>query len=303
MPLTPTIQADADGRDAAPAIADNLASWNDRADIHAHGAYGDLSGLLHDPNAITGVARRDHDAIRSFLPNATIQSLNILHLQCHIGTDTLCWPRLGAAGTWGLDFSPAALDHARDLADKAGVNITYVQGDARFAADAPGLRARLATFDAIVTSAGTITWLPELTDWALSIERLLAPGGVFMIRDDHPILSALAFSGTEVISDYKSGSLSSYDMDVTYVTDPDNEVAAKRLAHTKNHNWTHDLQEIVEALTSAGLSIEALKEDEVAEWQSLPMLEYHPEDETWRMPAGSPRIPLMFSIVARKCSP
>ena len=41
MPLTPTIQADADGRDAAPAIADNLASWNDRVEIYTTDAYGD----------------------------------------------------------------------------------------------------------------------------------------------------------------------------------------------------------------------------------------------------------------------
>ena len=286
--------------DSASAIADNRASWNDRAEVHANGGYGDLSQLVTDSTVITGVAQRDLEALRPHLPNSSPLGLKLLHLQCHIGTDTLCWPRLGARETWGLDFSPAALEHARDLAGKAGVAVTYVEGDARFAADIPELAAHLGTFDAIVTSAGTITWLPELTEWARSIERLLAPGGTFMIRDDHPLLAALGFAGTEVVCDYKSGSLSSYDMDVTYVTDPDNENAARKLAHTKNHNWSHDFQEIIEALTSAGLSIEALREDEVAEWQSLPILEFHPEDESWRMPAGLPRIPLMFTIVARK---
>lgn len=282
------------------AVLDNLASWNDRADVHANGGYGDLNALAHDPNAITGVARRDYDAIRPFLPSASLEGLKLLHLQCHIGTDTLCWPRLGAAEVWGLDFSSTALEYAQRLADKANVDVTYVEGDARFAADVPELAGHLGTFDAIVTSAGTITWLPELDEWARSIARLLTPGGIFMIRDDHPLLSALDFSGTDIVSDYKSGSISSYDMDVTYVTDPDNESSERRLAHTKNHNWSHDFQEIVEALTSAGLSIEALREDEVAEWQSLPMLEFHSDDESWRMPAGLPRIPLMFSIVARK---
>ncbi len=285
---------------AAEAVLDNLASWNDRADVHANGGYGDLDELAHDPDAVTGVTRRDYDSIRPFLPNTSLEGLKLLHLQCHIGTDTLCWPRLGAAEVWGLDFSPTALEYARRLAKEARVGITYVEGDARFAADVPELAGHLGTFDAIVTSAGTITWLPELDEWARSIERLLTPGGVFMIRDDHPLLAALGFGGTEVVSDYKSGSLSSYDMDVTYVTDPENECSGQRLAHTKNHNWSHDFQEIVEALTSTGLSIEALREDEVAEWQSLPMLEFHSEDVSWRMPAGLPRIPLMFSIVARK---
>ena len=290
----------ADTQGTAKAVLDNLASWNDRADVHANGGYGDLGELVHNPDAVTGVARRDYDSIRPFLPNASLEGLKLLHLQCHIGTDTLCWPRLGAAEVWGLDFSPTALEYARRLADKAHVDVTYVESDARFAADAPELAGHLGTFDAIVTSAGTITWLPELDEWARSIERLLTPGGIFMIRDDHPLLSALGFSGTKIVSDYKTGSISSYDMDVTYVTDPHNEISEQQLAHTKNHNWSHDFQEIIEALTSAGLSIEALREDEVTEWQSLPMLEFHPEDESWRMPAGLPRIPLMFSIVARK---
>ncbi|MGH3810570.1 MAG: SAM-dependent methyltransferase, partial [Pseudonocardiaceae bacterium] len=42
-----------------------------------------------------------------------------VHLQCHIGTDTLSLTRLGARMT-GLDFSSAALAHARRLAERAG---------------------------------------------------------------------------------------------------------------------------------------------------------------------------------------
>ena len=283
--------------DDAPLIDENRASWDDRAEVHAHGGYGDLSALTGDPRAITGVARRDYEALRPHLPNNTVEGLKLLHLQCHIGTDTLCWPRLGAAETWGLDFSPAALAHARELARQAGVEVRYAEGDARFAADA--LQDHIGTFDAIVTSAGTITWLPDLADWARSIERLLAPGGAFMIRDDHPLLAALGFSGLEACCDYVSGSQSSYDMDVTYTTDPGND-ATRRLAHTRNHNWTHDFAEIASALLGAGLSIEGFAEDEVAEWQSLPMLEFHAEDESWRLPQGSPRLPLIFTIVARK---
>lgn len=58
--------------------------------MHANGGYGDLGELVHDPDAITGVARRDYDSVRPFLPNASLEGLKLLHLQCHIGTDTLC---------------------------------------------------------------------------------------------------------------------------------------------------------------------------------------------------------------------
>lgn len=48
------------------------------------------------------------------------------------------------------------------------------------------------SFDVIVTSNGTITRLPDLEDWAHSITPpLLADGGIFMIRDNHPLLCTL----------------------------------------------------------------------------------------------------------------
>ncbi|MBE3075700.1 MAG: class I SAM-dependent methyltransferase [Actinobacteria bacterium] len=37
-----------------------------------------------------------------------------MHLQCHIGTDTIALSRLGARMT-GLDISPAAIEQARAL--------------------------------------------------------------------------------------------------------------------------------------------------------------------------------------------
>lgn len=43
----------------------------------------------------------------------------LVHLQCHIGTDTLSWAKLGAQVT-GVDFSPAALAAARRLAADSG---------------------------------------------------------------------------------------------------------------------------------------------------------------------------------------
>jgi 2-polyprenyl-3-methyl-5-hydroxy-6-metoxy-1,4-benzoquinol methylase len=51
----------------------------------------------------------------------------VLHLQCHIGRDTLCLVRRGALAT-GLDFSSAALDVARGLAEETGLKAHFVQG-------------------------------------------------------------------------------------------------------------------------------------------------------------------------------
>ncbi len=48
-----------------------------------------------------------------------VRGLEVLHLQCHFGADTLCLAQRGATVT-GLDFSEPAIAAARSLADELG---------------------------------------------------------------------------------------------------------------------------------------------------------------------------------------
>lgn len=63
-----------------------------------------------------------------------VRGLDGLHLQCHIGTDTVSLGRLGAPMT-GVDFSPPAIEEARRLAEFAGVDATFVESDVYEATD------------------------------------------------------------------------------------------------------------------------------------------------------------------------
>ncbi|MFT8705491.1 class I SAM-dependent methyltransferase [Bifidobacterium aquikefiricola] len=274
-------------------VHQNLENWNDRASVHMHGGYGDIDSFINNTEEITSVVRRDYAVLAPFLGSQGIENRRLLHLQCHIGLDTVSWYRLGARGVCGLDFSDVALAYARSIAQRAQVPVRFVQGDARHSDQA--LTPVEHRFDVVVTSVGTITWLPDLTEWAQSIANLLVPGGVFMIRDDHPLLFALDNSGLNVVQDYFSGTESSYDSNSSYT-----EGSAGKIEHTRNHNWAHDFHEITESLIHAGLTIENIGEYEVADWQSLPMLTADENDGGWRMPDQYPRIPLTFSIVAKK---
>lgn len=270
-------------------LAENRDNWDDRAAVHAESAFYEVERLVSDPGYISGVARRDFEALSPLLPQASLAELSVLHLQCHIGTDTISWLRLGAREAWGLDFSPASLAHARRIAQRAGASATFVEGDARFASHAID-----RDFDVVVTGTGAITWLPDLGDWAHSIADLLVPGGVFLLRDDHPLLDALGYESLTVTEDYLSGTGSiDYESDESYV-----EGSAGKIAHTANHNWRHDFQEIVGSLLAAGLSIEAFRESPYAEWKALPLLVE--TEQGWTMPEGMPKIPLSFAIAARK---
>ena len=125
-----------------------------------------------------------------------MQDLSLLHLQCHIGTDTVSWARLGAVDVAGIDLSPNSLRHADRIAKADGRSIEWVEGDVRFASTLIDRR-----FDIVVTSAGTIVWLRDLDSWARSIHDLLKPGGVFMIRDDHPIVATMDNGPWEITGD------------------------------------------------------------------------------------------------------
>ena len=86
----------------------NKASWDERAAAHAASAEYRVQQFLDDPNYLSDVVRFDLPLLGS------ISGQRGVHLQCHIGTDTLSLARLGASMT-GFDFSAAALAEARVL--------------------------------------------------------------------------------------------------------------------------------------------------------------------------------------------
>lgn len=121
------------------------------------------------------------------LPDIT--GLDIVHLQCHIATDTISLARRGAKSVTGLDFSPASLKEARRLADSAarGEKLKFVEGSVY---DALSL-LKPASFDMVFTGIGALCWLPDIRGWAHIVASLLKPGGRFFIREGHPMLWAM----------------------------------------------------------------------------------------------------------------
>lgn len=270
------------------AIADNRVNWDQRADVHAASQMYDVEGLLRDGSAISEVVLNDLDVLTPHLDDAGVAGRSLLHLQCHIGVDTVSWARLGAVDVHGLDLSPNSLAHARRIAEAAGVDIRWVEADARTASAAIN-----RTFDVVVTSAGTIVWLPELESWGRSISDLLVPGGIFAIRDDHPILGAMEFQPWSITDDYFAGGGERVYEDAGTYTD-----GVPAITQATNHEWRHSLADVAGALLGAGLVIESIGEHGIMDWPAFPDLV--PCATGWTLPEGAPRIPLTFSLVARK---
>ena len=265
----------------------NRANWDDRVPIH-EGAY-DIDALI-DPAHRSGVVREDLPVLARWLPRGSLDGLDVCHLQCHIGTDTVSLAREGARLT-GVDFSPAALDSARALADRLGLDVTWVETDV--------LDARAAVtgdFDVVYTSIGTICWLDDLGRWATQVSELLRPGGVFFIRDGHPALYALDEDADELVARHRyfaDGTAQQWDDAGTYVGDG-------TVANTRTYEWPHPLSEIVNALLGAGLRLRFLDEGRTLPWRFSARMEDTGDGEFAWPGADRDRVPTTFTIVATK---
>ena len=159
----------------------NRASWDERVAAHAASPDYAVARFTDDPSFLSEVVAFDRPRL------GDIAGLDGVHLQCHIGTDTVSLARLGARMT-ALDFSAPALEQGRRLAEAVGVDITFVESDLYGAPEALGTQR----FDLVYTGIGALCWLPDIRRWAEVVAGLLRPGGRLFIREGHPVLWALA---------------------------------------------------------------------------------------------------------------
>ena len=262
----------------------NRLNWNERATIHARDATGDY---LLDRFRAGEDALHEIDAAEI----GDVAGKRVLHLQCHIGRDTLCLVRRGAVAI-GLDFSEEALRVARALSEETGLKADFVLGRVE---EAPKLTP--GPFDLVFTTWGTIVWLPDVKVWARTIAAVLKRGGELYFADGHPAF--LAFEERDGVlvpgSDFDTPPERpiAYVNPTTYTGDP------TVLTHQDNREWNHSVSSILSALIDAGLSLTMFREHEVLPWQAFRMM-VPASERMWRLPDGHPRLPLSLSLRARK---
>ncbi len=214
-----------------------------------------------------------------------------MHLQCHFGLDTLAWARAGAQVT-GLDFSPVAIDAARDIARRAGLadRAEFVCANAYDAIDALGP----TRFDVVYVSLGALCWLPSVDRWAEQTAGLLAPGGRLFVHDVHPLAWALADESLTIEHTY-------FEQHEPYVDDVDGTYTDgdATFVHRRTYEWNHSIGETVTALIRHGLQLTRLVEHDWTVWPRFPWL-VREANNTWTTPDDMPRVPLTFSLLASR---
>ena len=269
-------------------LALNRANWDARAPIHASSRFYDVPGFVAGRSAL-----RDFELAEV----GDVSGRTLLHLQCHIGTDTLSWARLGATVT-GLDFSGPALETARSIAEQIGAtDARFVESDLYEAATA--LEGR--TYDIVYTGLGALCWLPDIERWARTAASLVAPGGFLYLAEFHPFSDILADDGKTVELDYFSTEPRVWEEGVTYTdyAPGENDTDGASLSeHAVSVDWQHGLGDVVSALIAADLRIELLHEHDYTLFPRFPHLLV--EGDRYRLPPDQPRIPMIYSIRASK---
>jgi SAM-dependent methyltransferase len=266
----------------------NRAVWDERAPAHAASTGYQTATYVSDPAYLSHVVRFDLPLL------GDISGLQGVHLQCHIGTDTLSLARLGATMT-GVDFSPASLAEARRLAEQAGPPVTYVESDVYHAVDALGG----ATFDLVYTGVGALCWLPDVRRWAQTVAALLRPGGRLFIREGHPVLWALDYERSDDLLALEYPYFEQADPQVwegegTYV--PTDTV----FMHNTTHEWNHGIGEIVTAVLDAGLAVTGLVEHQSVPWEAVPGRMTRLGEKEWQLTDRPERLPHTYTLQAMR---
>ena len=134
-------------------IAANRLNWDDRAKLHST----DTTGMYRIAQVLAG-----GDVLHAIesAELGDIAGRRLVHLQCHIGLDTISLANRGAIAT-GLDFPPKrsprrAISPSAPAATSASCSPTSTKRPRRSA----------QTYEVAYVTWGAINWLPDIFRWA-----------------------------------------------------------------------------------------------------------------------------------------
>lgn len=264
-------------------IEANRALWDEWSEIHASSDFYDLSSFISGEH---GIRLQDYELEEI----GDVAGKDLLHIQCHIGTQTLSWARLGANVT-GTDFSEVGLAKARELADAIDVPARFVRSETYKLPE-----VLQGEFDIVYMSGGVLGWLPDMAKLGEVVAHYVKRGGFFYIAEVHPV--------TMVFDEESKNELKlkwpywTHEEPLAIETEGSYADRTAELVSTHEYGWNHSLGEIVTGFARAGLRIDSLREYPFVHW---PVGFLEEVDGRWVLPSRHDgELPLYFSLKASK---
>jgi SAM-dependent methyltransferase len=266
---------------------DNRQAWNEAALEYRMRLQGGFQALSAGTSNLHPIERRNLDRfgpLGSWCKRA-------IHLQCASGEDTLSLLLEGARDVVGVDISEIHIENARSISANLNMTASWYCCDVL---DTPGELD--GTADLVYTGRGAINWLHDLQAWANVVARLLKPGGILHLLEEHPASWLFDQDSEELVAsgvnyfqfaEASRGWPSTYLGEKSSALGPDGKpVSEQRVKYERL--WT--VADVFQALVGAGLNVVYLGEHPDEYWRAFPNLK----------PESRERIPMTFSIVAKR---
>ena len=258
-------------------IAINKKLWDNKTEIHFNSEFYDVASFMNGKDSLNTIELE-------LLGN--LAGKKVLHLQCHFGQDTISLARHGAEAT-GVDLSGKAIEKARELNDKTGSKVRFIQSDVYKLHEVLN-----EEFDIVFTSYGVIGWLPDMKKWAEVIHRFLKPGGKLVFVEFHPIIWMLSYDFQRIEYPYMDSPPIIEELEGTYT---DRGAAIK----DKSVSWNHGLSSVINALIKTGLRIDDFREYNYSPYNCFQNT-VKIADRKFKIKGLEDKIPMVYSVVAGK---
>jgi SAM-dependent methyltransferase len=255
----------------------NRLAWNEGAARYSQEIEETITFLAAGKSNLHPVERINLGDLRTWCRTA-------IHLQCASGRDTLSLWNEGVAQVAGVDISDVHIANARQISEALGAPASWYRCDLL---DTP--HALDGTADLVYTGRGALCWLHDLDGWAAVIARLLKPGGILSVFDDHPVNWLFEMDTETLVAtgyDYFTHSESSQGWPATYI----GELGVPVAQQARKYERLWPLSAIFGALRGAGLDVEYFGEHRDEYWDGFPKLK----------PELKATIPMTFSMLARR---
>lgn len=257
----------------------NRKAWNQKAEAHLASEFYDMEGFMQGNTSLNPI---------ELALLGDVKGKTILHLQCHFGLDTLSLARMGAKVN-GVDLSDTAIAQAKEIAKETGSNARFI------CCDIYDLPQHLdQKFDLVVSTYGTIGWLPDLDKWAAVVSRFLKPGGQLILVEFHPVVWMFDDRFEQVKYPYLNTGPIVETESGTYA-DPNAAISQECVM------WNHGLGEVVNSLVGQGLDIISLEEFDYSPYDCFQNT-VAVEPGKYRIAHLGAMIPMVYALTAKKRS-
>lgn len=255
----------------------NRIGWNEGATVYTRHMQESIDFLQSGASSLHPIERANLGSLRAWCQTA-------IHLQCASGQDTISLWNEGVPHIIGVDISDLHIENARHMSAALGVSATWHRCDVL---DTPHTLDGSA--DLVYTGRGALCWLHNLELWGTVVARLLAPGGILHLFDDHPVAWLFDPDAETCVAsglNYFRHNEVSQGWPDTYIGNLNKPLDQ----HATMFERLWPISAVFQALRHAGLVVEHFAEHPDTYWRAFPNLR----------PELHGQIPMTFSMIARR---